>query len=120
MFTPHPDDDRFTDPIWTESPYWDIVKQTYLAVTHGLQDMYFETPGLSDHEREVSEFWQRNWLNAVAPTNFFWLNPQAMARYAETQGESARQGWKNFLRDVEARNIQMVEPDAFVVGKDLA
>ena len=73
-------------------------------MTTALPTMYFETPGLSDHEREVSEFWQRNWLNAVAPTNFFWLNPQAMARYAETQGESARQGWKNFLRDVRYNN----------------
>ena len=56
----------------------------------------------------------------VAPTNFFWLNPVAMERFIRTRGQSAVQGFQNFLRDARAKNIQMVEPDAFVVGKDLA
>ena len=119
VFAPNPDDARFADPIWTESPAWDIMKEWYLAFTRRLQDMCFETPGLSDHERRRAAFWQRNWLNMVAPANFFWLNPQAMARFLETGGESAKEGWKNFVRDVSARNILMVEPDAFQVGKDL-
>ena len=119
VFVPNPDDARFADPIWTESPGWDIMKEGYLAFTRRLQDMTFETPGLSDHERRRAAFWQRNWLNMVAPANFFWLNPQAIVRFFETQGESGRKGWKNFVRDVEARNILMVEPDAFAVGKDL-
>ena len=56
----------------------------------------------------------------VAPTNYFWLNPVAMQRFVETNGESLRQGWQNLQRDVKAKNILMVEPDAFTVGKDLA
>jgi polyhydroxyalkanoate synthase len=117
---PHADDARFTDPRWTESPSWDIIKEWYLAFTHRLEDMLFETPGLSDKERRRSAFWLRKWLNMVAPTNFFMLNPVAMRRFVETHGESLRQGWQNFQRDVKARNIQMVEPDAFTVGQDLA
>jgi polyhydroxyalkanoate synthase len=120
VIQPNVDDARFADPIWTESPTWDIVKEWYIAFTHRLEDMYFETPGLSDKERRRSAFWLRNWLNMVAPTNFFWLNPVAMRRFVETNGESLRQGWENFQRDVEAKNIQMVEPDAFTVGEDLA
>jgi len=120
VIQPNVDDARFADPIWTESPTWDIVKEWYIAFTHRLEDMYFETPGLSDKERRRSAFWLRNWLNMVAPTNFFWLNPVAMRRFVETNGESLRQGWENFQRDAEAKNIQMVEPDAFTVGEDLA
>jgi polyhydroxyalkanoate synthase len=56
----------------------------------------------------------------VAPTNFFWLNPVAMQRCVETGGESLRKGCENFLRDVKAKNILMVEPDAFTVGESLA
>jgi hypothetical protein len=37
-----------------------------------------------------------------------------------TSGASLATGFQNFMRDVKAKNIQMVEPDAFVVGKDLA
>lgn len=117
---PHADDARFAAAAWTESPSWDIVKEWYLAFTHRLQDMLFETPGMSDKERRRAAFWSRKWLNMVAPTNFFWSNPLALERAVSTQGESLRQGWANFLRDAKAKNIQMVEPDAFTVGKDLA
>lgn len=117
---PHADDARFADPAWTTSASWDILKESYLALTHRLEDMLFETPGLSDKERRRSAFWLRNWLNMMAPTNFFWTNPAAMARCVDTQGESLRQGMENFVRDVKAKNILMVEQDAFTVGKDLA
>jgi len=120
VIEPNADDARFAAPAWTDSASWDIVKEWYLAFTHRLQDMYFETPGLSDKERRRAAFWSRKWLNMVAPTNFFWTNPVALERAVATQGESLRRGWANFQRDVAAKNIQMVEPDAFTVGKDLA
>jgi len=120
VIQPNADDARFANPVWTESATWDIVKELYLAFTHRLEDMYFETPGLSDKERRRSAFWLRSWLNMVAPSNFFWLNPVAMERFVQTNGESLKAGWENFQRDVQAKNIQMVEPDAFTVGKDLA
>jgi len=120
VIRPHADDARFTAPVWSDSASWDIVKEWYLAFTHRLQDMLFETPGMSDKERRRAAFWSRKWLNMVAPTNFFWTNPVALERAVATQGESLRRGWANFQRDVKAKNIQMVEPDAFTVGKDLA
>ncbi|MDD2884904.1 MAG: alpha/beta fold hydrolase [Dechloromonas sp.] len=120
VIAPNADDSRFADPIWTESASWDIIKEWYLAFTHRLQDMYFETPGLSDKERRRAAFWLRKWLNMVAPTNYFWLNPAAMQRAVESNGESLKRGWQNFQRDVKAKNILMVEPDAFKVGQDLA
>ncbi len=120
VIQPNPDDARFADPVWTDSATWDIVKEWYIAFNRRLEDMFFETPGLSDKERRRSAFWLRTWLNMVSPTNFFWLNPVAMRRFVETGGESLRQGWENFQRDVQAKNILMVDQDAFTVGKDLA
>jgi polyhydroxyalkanoate synthase subunit PhaC len=117
---PHADDARFTDPVWKDVASWDIVKECYLAFTHRLQDMLFETPGQSDKERRRAAFWFRKWLNMVAPTNFFWSNPLALQKCAETQGQSLVDGMHNFLRDLRAHNVLMVEPDAFEVGRDLA
>lgn len=116
----HGDDVRFSEPEWTEAATWDILKEWYLAITHRTQDMYFSTPGMTDRERRRAAFWARVWVNAIAPTNFFWLNPVAMKRFVDSKGQSLMQGGKNFVRDFKARNIQMVEPDAFVVGRDLA
>ena len=120
VIKPNADDARFADPIWTDSASWDIIKEWYLAFTRHFEDMLFETPGLSDKERRRSAFWLRNWLNMVAPSNFLFLNPVAMERFVATNGESLKKGWENFQRDAKAKNIQMVDPDAFTVGKDLA
>lgn len=119
VVTPHADDARFADPVWSDSPSWDIVKEAYLAITHRLEDMLFETPGLSEKERRRAAFWVRKWLNAMAPTNFFWSNPLALRKFVETKGESLARGMQYLMRDMRAKNIQMVEPDAFKVGTDL-
>ena len=115
----NPEDERFADAAWSDWPAWDLLKEHYLLLTHRLQDAVAQSPDLSDHERQVADFWQRVGLNMLAPTNFFWLNPQAIQRFFKTRGQSAVTGWSNFVRDMEAQNILMVEPDAFVVGKDL-
>ncbi|MDR2637905.1 MAG: alpha/beta fold hydrolase [Zoogloeaceae bacterium] len=120
VVAPHADDARFADPVWSESPTWDILKEWYLAFTHHVQDMYFETPGMSGKDRRRAAFWLRKWLNAIAPTNFFWTNPVAIQKCMESRGETLAAGIRNFMRDMKAKNIQIVEPDAFTVGKDLA
>lgn len=117
---PHADDTRFADPVWAESPTWDLVKQWYLVLTHHMQDMLYDTPGLSQAERRRAAFWWRNWLNAVAPTNFLLTNPVAMRLAVETRGESLSKGFRNFLADLEAGNIRMTDPGDFKVGENLA
>ena len=118
--SPQADDSRFADPVWTESPTWDVVKEWYLALTHHMQDMLYDTPGLSSGERRRAAFWWRKWLNAVAPTNYLWLNPVALRKAVETHGESLWHGWRNMLDDVEAGNVRMTNPDDFKVGENLA
>lgn len=120
VIKPHVDDVRFSDPNWLANPVWDVIKEYYLAVTHRTEDLLFTTPGLSDAQRRRAAFWARQWLNAMAPTNFFFSNPIAMRKYQETHGDSLQKGLKNLLRDIKAKNIRMVEADAFKVGTDLA
>ena len=120
LVRPHGDDDRFADPVWAESPSWDVVKEWYLVLTHHTQDMLYETPGLSQKERRRAAFWWRNWLNAMAPSNFLWTNPVAMRTAMETHGESLVRGFRNFLADMDAGNIRMTDPDDFKVGENLA
>jgi polyhydroxyalkanoate synthase len=117
---PNPDDVRFSDPAWTESATWDITKEWYLAITHQVQDMLYETPGLSNKDRRRAAFWWRKWLNAMSPTNFLWTNPVAMRKAAETNGESLVRGLHNFLADLKAGTVRMTNPDDFTVGKNLA
>ncbi len=117
---PVDDDSRFVDPVWAESPTWDLVKEWYLLMTRHFQDMLYETPGLSQKDRRRAAFWWRNALNAMAPSNFLMTNPVAMRKAVETNGESLVQGFRNFLDDLSAGNIRMTDPDDFKVGENLA
>lgn len=114
------EDVRFADPVWTEAPSWDLLKEWYLAFTHHTQDMLYDTPGLSKQERRKAAFWWRNWLNAMAPSNFLLTNPVAMRHAIETKGESLRKGYEIFLEDMKAGDIRMTSPDDFKVGENLA
>ena len=120
VIKPHVDDVRFADPDWKANPVWDVIKEYYLAVTHRTEDLLFATPGLSTVQRRRAAFWARQWLNAMAPTNFFFTNPVAMRRYMETHGDSLQRGVAHLMRDAKAKNIRMVQADAFKVGTDLA
>jgi polyhydroxyalkanoate synthase len=117
---PHADDIRFNDPVWTDSATWDLVKSWYLLTTRHTQDMLYNTPGLSNENRRRAAFWWRNWLNAVAPTNFLFTNPVALRRALETRGESLRQGWKNYLADMQAHMVRMSDPSGFKLGDNIA
>ncbi len=117
---PHPDDTRFSDPVWTEAATWDLVKEGYLAVTHQIQDMLYQTPGLPSRERRRAAFWWRKWLNAMAPTNFLLTNPVAIRKAIESQGMSLIRGMENLLADLAAGEIRMTRPDDFAVGVNLA
>lgn len=117
---PHPEDPRFTDPIWCDSPFWDSIKEYYLLNTRWLQNSLYATPGLTEQERSKSAFWLRQSLNALAPTNFLLTNPTALAKALATKGESLRQGWENFKRDKAAGDIAMTDLSAFTVGENLA
>jgi len=117
---PNEDDSRFEDPVWADSPTWDLIKEWYLVLTHHMQDMLYDTPGLSQKERRRAAFWWRNGLNAVSPSNFLFTNPVAMRKAIESRGESLTRGFHNFLDDLAAGNIRMTRPEDFKVGVNLA
>ena len=115
-----PDDARFKDPVWTDAVLWDAVKETYLAVTRGLQDMLYNTPGLDVRERRKAAFWWRMWLNMIAPTNFLPTNPVAQRKALQSGGASLLAGARVFLDDLRAGDVQMNDNSAFKLGKNVA
>ena len=117
---PQPDDARFSDPVWSKEPAWDLLKQWYLFYTRHVQDALFQTPGLSPREHRRAAFWWRQWLNAAAPTNFLLTNPVALRKAVETHGESLRRGYELYQKDMEAGTVRMTDPEDFQVGGNLA
>ncbi|MDQ3796845.1 MAG: alpha/beta fold hydrolase [Pseudomonadota bacterium] len=113
-------DERFQHPLWTQNPYLDTIKEVYLLYTHWLEDTIYRTPRVSDKIKYRAAFWTREFLNALAPTNFFWTNPEAIVRALQSGGQSLASGWRNFIADVNAGRISMVDESAFEVGVNIA
>jgi len=113
-------DERFQEPIWQESPFYDALKEYYLLYTHWLEDTIYDTPGVDDKTRHRAAFWARQWLDAMAPTNFFWTNPLAIWTACATGGQSLMRGSINWLQDMADGDVSMVRKDAFRIGQDLA
>lgn len=118
-FAPNPEDHRFADDDWKRAD-WGMVKDWYLLNTRWLQDMLYETPGLTDAERRRTAFWLRQFLNAFAPTNFLMLNPKAIAKASATRGQSVLDGMRLFHEDLQKGDISMTDRSQYQVGGNLA
>ncbi|MDP3263715.1 MAG: class I poly(R)-hydroxyalkanoic acid synthase [Tabrizicola sp.] len=121
---PGPKDRRFSNPLWDTHPFFNFLKQQYLlnaeAVTTATADM--ET--LPDNDRRRVEYFTRQIVDMMAPTNFLATNPDALEKAVATDGMSLVQGLENLVRDVEGNHGELVvtlaDREAFKVGENLA
>ena len=121
---PDPADKRFKDEAWNEALVFDYVKQSYLVSARWIQDTVAEVEGLDPKTREKVAFYTRNFVDALAPSNFPHLNPTVLRHASETKGESLLNGLKNLLADLERGKgqlkISMTKEEAFAVGENIA
>ena len=118
---PEPGDKRFRDPAWQRDPYFRMLGQGYLRWAQ----MMTELADAAAPEGSVGErarFATKAVVDACAPTNFFWGNPEAQRRALETQGQSVVDGLKNFIDDLEhnAGRPRQVDTSPFRLGENLA
>ena len=117
-------DRRFKAGDWDNNPFFDYVKQTYLVTAQALQSVVADTDGLDEKTAQKVAFYTRQYLDAIAPTNFALTNPQVLHATLETGGRNLLDGLKNFLADIDPRDgrlrTRMVDTSAFELGKNIA
>ncbi|HQZ02763.1 MAG TPA: class I poly(R)-hydroxyalkanoic acid synthase [Thauera sp.] len=117
---PEPGDRRFAAPEWSESPVFDYVRQAYLLNAGLLKEMAEALPITDGRAKSRIQFLTRQYIEALAPTNFAATNPEFMKAALETKGESISRGVRNLLGDLEKGRISMTDDTAFEVGRNLA
>ncbi len=122
--SPKADDRRFVDPMWQESLWFDFLKQAYLVNARACTSFVAGAPGLDERSRLRLDFFLRQTLDALAPTNFLATNPKALRTAFESGGASVLAGMRNALRDLDPISGRlenpMCAPDAFEVGRSIA
>lgn len=115
-------DRRFSDPAWTDDPWFALVKKSYLLAARQMTELVAGAGGLDEKTRARIDFFVRQYLNALSPANFPATNPEALKKTVETGGLNLMGGLANLLSDL-ARPEQWVRRRAsgdFVLGRDLA
>lgn len=119
-----PSDPRFRNPLWTTHPFFSLVRRQYqinaAALTKAAAEMQPDDPGT----RRRIEWFTRQMIDMMAPTNFLATNPDALQRAIDTEGESLVRGLENLVDDVERSGgevvVSLVDRDAFTVGENIA
>jgi polyhydroxyalkanoate synthase len=113
-------DRRFAAPEWKESPVFDTIRKTYLALSDKLLGTVEEVEGLDAGTRQKARFAVRNFVDAMSPSNFALTNPQVLKRTIDSRGENLLKGLANMLDDIAAGQLTQTKPGVFEVGRNLA
>jgi len=117
-------DKRFKDKAWQESIVFDFIKQSYLLTTRWVQRSIHNIDGMDPQTTRKIDFYTRQFVDAMAPSNFLLTNPQVLKTTLETGGANLVRGLKNMLEDLGqskgSLRVSMTDTEAFEVGRNLA
>ena len=124
LVKPEKDDRRFLDSDWEQNPVLDFIKQSYLMTSKWMINSVRETDGLDDETARKVDFYTRQFVDAMAPTNFAMTNPEVLRETVDSKGQNLINGLSNLLDDLERGDGQLkikhVEEDAFEIGVTVA
>jgi polyhydroxyalkanoate synthase len=118
-----PKDRRFKDDAWKENEIFDFIKQSYLLSARYVQDVVTQVDGLDAQTAQKVDFYARQFVDAMSPSNFLLTNPEVLRKTAETGGENLIRGLNNLLADLERGkgrlHIRMTDAEAFSLGENI-
>ena len=121
---PTPRDRRFSNPLWQTHPFFNYLKQQYLMNAEAVQQAVEGLQHIEPADKKRVEYFSRQIVDLLSPTNFFGTNPDALERAIATDGESLVLGLENLVRDIEANDgdllVTLADREAFHVGNNIA
>ncbi|MBT7248414.1 MAG: class I poly(R)-hydroxyalkanoic acid synthase [Rhodospirillaceae bacterium] len=124
VIEPEAGDRRFKDDAWEDNQVFDFFKQSYLLTSRWMQTSVNDVEGLDNKTADKVDFYTRQLVDAMSPSNFAMTNPEVLRATMESGGENLLKGLENMLEDMEDGDgklkIKMSDPDAFAVGEDIA
>src|SRR5215471_8448283 len=121
---PAQSDKRFRHEDWQEHFLFDYIKQSYLIAARWLHKAVASVEGLDEHTQKKVDFFTRQYIDALAPSNFALTNPEVFRETIATGGQNLVKGFNNLLDDIERGNgrlrISMTDTKAFELGVNIA
>jgi polyhydroxyalkanoate synthase len=112
-------DRRFQGEDWNTLPFFRLVKDSYLLYARFVAEL-IELAQLAPDVQRRLRFVARQAVDALAPTNSAWTNPEVLRLAAQTHGASLHDGARHLADDLARGRITMSAPHAFEVGRNVA
>ncbi len=117
-------DRRFRHDHWNDNSVFDYIKQSYLFTSQWLTGLVRDVEGLDPQTARKMDFFTRQFIDAMSPSNFALTNPEVLQATVETRGENLVKGLQNMLDDLDQTNgrfnISMTDKSAFKIGENIA
>jgi polyhydroxyalkanoate synthase subunit PhaC len=124
VIEPERGDRRFRDPDWDDHAVFDFIKQSYLLTSRWLVNTVRELDASDPKTRRKIDFYTRQFVDAMAPSNFIATNPEVLRATLESGGENLLRGLNNLLDDLDRGQgrlaIKMTDLEAFELGRNIA
>jgi polyhydroxyalkanoate synthase len=113
-------DRRFADPAWTQHPFYDLIRQSYLLVSDYLTRLADAVDGVDPKAKAKLRFATNGMLDALSPSNFPLTNPTVVQKTIESGGENLVKGLKHMLADMEKGQLTHTDGTLFELGRNIA
>ncbi len=112
-------DRRFAAPEWRSNPAASFMTQLYLLNSQTLGRMASAIEA-DDKTKARIRFAVQQFVDAVSPSNYLALNPEAQKLALDSQGETLTRGLQQLWGDVQRGHVSQTDESAFEVGKNVA
>ncbi len=111
-------DRRFSSDAWTSNPVANFTTALYLLNARTLMQLV-DCVQADEKTKAKLRFATEQQIAALSPANFLALNPEAMRKAVDTQGQSIAQGMQNMLADIRQGHMSMTDESQFEVGRNV-
>jgi polyhydroxyalkanoate synthase subunit PhaC len=118
-------DRRFKHEDWQGNFLYDYIKQSYLIAAKHLHQSLAGVQGLDEQAAKKVDFYTRQYIDALSPSNFVFTNPEVLRETVSSGGHNLIRGFANLLDDLTRSNggalkLRMTDERAFKLGENIA
>jgi polyhydroxyalkanoate synthase len=116
-----PRDRRFRNEEWEKNLALKALMHSYMIGADWMRSLV-DKGDLDPADRKKVAFFTEQFIDAAAPTNFAFTNPDVFRKTLETGGANLVQGFSNFLDDLVANvgHVRRADSRAFELGVNIA
>lgn len=114
-----PSDRRFRSDAWKSNPFALLNAHIWQLSAQAMNQMV-DAAEVSESMRDRLRFSIMQWLEATAPTNFIFTNPEVQQLMLETGGQSLARGMHNLLEDIGKGRMSQTDESGFELGVNVA